>query len=223
VTRAETLAAYGFEASARLVIYATGAPVHCPDEPDFPRVLADVVASGRIENLRLLVRLHPRDSKERYASLADRPGVVVAAPGRRTTGYPDSWSPTVADHVHYAALMRHADVVVNIASTVALDAAACDTPVVHVRFDPGGEHPFLDSVERLFHYTHTKRLMTCGASYVARSAAELEDAVVRAIERPSELAAERRALARQEGFDGRGSSASLIAEHVTGGASRAGR
>ncbi len=221
-TREETLAVYGFSPADRVVVYATGAPVHCETEYEFPRALADLVASGRIEGLKLLVRLHPRDRLERYEALAGRPGVVVASPGRRSSHYPDSWSPTVEDHAHYAALMRYADVVVNIASTVALDAAASDTPIVHVRYDHRPDLDFLDSVERMFHYTHTARLMACGASHVARSEDELGDSVVRAIENPGELRRERCALARQEGFDGRGESASLIAGCLADGAHRAG-
>jgi len=211
ITRPDLLAHYGFPPNAKLVLYGTGSPVHSPGEPDYCRTLAGIAANAGAPPVGLLVRLHPRDRAERYEDVARLPGVVVAEPGRRESGVPDGWAPSRADHEHFAALMRYADVVVNLASTMALDAAANDRPIVHVRYDLEPGLPYLDSVERLFDYTHTARLMRAMASFVARSPGELRSAVLRALDRPEERRERRAWLAESEGVLGNGDSAARIA------------
>ncbi len=214
-TRADLLAHYGFAPGTRLVLYATGSPGHCPWEPDYARRLLALVRSEHGRGpLGLVVRLHPRDRAERYAHLASAAELRLETAGRADDEMDDRFNPTADDHAHFAALIRHADVVVNLASTVALDAAANDRPIVHVRYDVEPGRAYLDSVERLFDYTHTARLLACGASEVARSPEELDAAVLRCLDDPARHHAARRALAAQEGFDGTGRSAERIADVV---------
>ena len=70
--------------------------------------------------------------------------------------------------------------------------------------DPVPGLPYLDSTRRLFDYTHTARLMACGASLVVGSPDELGPALARSFARPGELRLQREKLARQEGYDGAG-------------------
>ncbi len=218
VSKAQLLDSFGFEPDARLVIYGSGAPGHCPEEPEFPRILSplcrDPAPDGDPRPIRMVVRLHPRDRLERYGALHGAHGVALEVAGRVTTHMDDRWNPTDDDHAHFVAEMRHADVVVNMASTVALDAAANDTPIVHARFDPDAGRDYLSSHVRLFDYTHTARLMSVGASLVAGSPDELVAHVLSALADPSALRDRRRALAEQEGYDGTGTSAARIADVV---------
>ncbi len=217
-TREELLAHYGFTPNTKLILYATGAPRHCPGEAEYSRILSRLATEDPSCPVGLLIRLHPRDRMERYADLVGRPGVVVARAGRSGEGVQDGWAPTRGDHEHFAALMRHVDVVVNLASTMALDAAANDRAIVHARFDPEPGLAYLDSIDRLFDYTHTARLMSHEASLVARSPEELLAAVRRALEHPEELRDRREVLARSEGVLGDGRSAARIAGLLRGAA-----
>ena len=210
-SREALFAHYGFAPDRALVVYATGALGHYPDEHRYPAALADAFRDGRISGAGLLVRLHPQDRIEKYEHLVGRPGVVVSGAGGATKAWADRWFPSREDHEHYAALLKHSDVILNMASSVALDAAANDTPVVSVAWEVAASQDYLDSAQRIFDFTHTKRLLSAGGTYVVRSEREMIDAVNRALADPDELAAGRARIARQEGFDGKGRSAAKIA------------
>ncbi len=213
-SRADLLREYDLHPDCRIVMYGTSAPGHSAHEPGYAAEIAAVVARLNREGrgpVALVVRLHPRDHIERYAAIAGAEFVRIEVAGRANAGITDRWNPTDEDHQHFAALMRYADVVGNQFSTIALDAACNDRPTFHVRYDPDPVADFLESVERLFSYTHTQRLLDCGASYVATSPAEIADVVVRALSSPDELRTQRATLAAQEGYDGRGLSAERIA------------
>ena len=217
VSRAELLSRWGFPHDARVVMYGTGSPGHGRAEPEYASAMAratDAEDAVREQPLRLVVRLHPRDRAKRYAHLADRPNVVVETPGRTGAGVSDNWNPTTEDFRHFVAVMRHADVVGNMCSTIALDAACNDRPTFHVRYDARPVDDPLRSVEMLFGYTHTQRLLSVGASVVARSPDEIRPAIARCLDRPDELREQRLRLARQEGYDGEGQSAARIADEI---------
>ena len=217
-TRDDLLEHYGFDAGTALITYATGSPGHCPWEVRYPQILLRLLEDR--PDARLVVRLHPRDRAERYAALQGLPNVRVELAGRAGTGVDDRWNPTDEDHVHFAALMRYSDVVVNIASTIALDAAANDTPSVHVGFDAESGIDYLDSVTRFFDYTHIQRIVARNAAPIARNAEQLLDAVRNALAHPDDRAAERRDLAVQEGYDRCGHSAERIADAIASAAQR---
>jgi hypothetical protein len=221
ITRERLLSDYGFANETRIVVYATAAPGHCPQEPVYPTILAGLLERTQDRGpLGLVIRLHPRDREERYRQLLSHPLVRLETAGRRGEGVDDRFNPTDEDHVHLAALMRWSAVVVNVASTMALDAAANDTPVVHVGFDPEPVDEYLDSIERFFDYTHTTRLIGYGAAPVTRSPDELCTEVLRALDSPDERAPARTLLARGEGVDGRGESAARIADAIARRATR---
>ena len=89
----------------------------------------------------MLVRLHPRDDLEHYREFEGVPHVIIEKPFRQTVRAGDGMAVDVTadSQQHLADTMRHSDVVVNVASTIAIEAAIFDTPVVNVSFD--GETP----------------------------------------------------------------------------------
>jgi hypothetical protein len=77
----------------------------------------------------------------------------------------------------YERFMTEPDVIVNVASTIGIEAAVLDTPVVNIGFDGHDEKPFLDSSRRFYQYTHYKPLVDIGAVRVAYSPAALIEEV----------------------------------------------
>lgn len=183
-SREAFLSGLGLDPSKRLVTYATasattglGPQDPVTPEPEICEFLADAIASGRLPGAQLLIRLHPQAKPEQYASLLPRPDVTVQIPGAASTFVDRLFSPD--DDRAFADLMRHSDVVVNLVSTVALDAVACDTPVVCVGFDFRGPRPYLESVRRYYDFDHYAKLGATGCYRLAGSREELLDEVAR--------------------------------------------
>jgi CDP-glycerol glycerophosphotransferase (TagB/SpsB family) len=64
-------------------------------------------------------------------------------------------------------------VVVNTRSTIAIDAAALDRPVVCAGFDGNRTLPYQNSVRRYLDYSHYRKMLDIGGVAVANSPSEL--------------------------------------------------
>ena len=187
--------------------------------------LLDATRSGAIgPPCDLLVRLHPRDELRTYERFAGTPHLVIEKPFRETARAGDGHNVDVAaDNMrHLADTMCHSDVVINVASTIAIEAAVFDTPVVNIAFDEDDAEtrPFLASPLRYYSYTHYQQIVRAGAVRIAKSAGEAIDLINGYLADPSrDRAGRRRVVAEQCEFtDGRSAErlAGFIVREMTG-------
>ena len=179
-TRAAFCARAGLDPSRRLVTLATIPSSKFPHHAFVIDRLLDAMASGAIrEPVDLLVRLHPRDDERHYERYAGTPHVVVEKPFRRTaTRSGDGMDiDFMAENTrHLADTLHHSDVVLNVASTIAIEASIFDTPVVQIGFDgqASSNHELMQ-----WHYgsTHFQKVIRSGAVRVAQSSTELVDLI----------------------------------------------
>lgn len=205
---------WGLEPSKRLIVYTTGSHRLLPDERLVVERLDRAVRHGEIgEPCQLLVRLHPKDHPELYDDLVGRPGVVVQRPGR-VGDTKDRWNPSEEDMYDLAEVMRYADVVVNVASTITIDAACFDTPIVNVRFDGSGEREYLESCRRYYDYDHYRNVVATGGVRLADSPAEMIEAIRAYLDDPSLDGEGRERIRREQCWKLDGQSGRRIAEYV---------
>ncbi len=194
-TRVELAARLGIDPGRPIVCFTAGDAGTCPDDPYHLAVLLELARSGRIEgDPQVVLRTAPVDPGQRFDGVRQRyPELVEAAPdwahldGRLWhTAYP-----TREDVEALTVLTAGADVNVNMASTMSIDFALRDTPVVNLGFD---RHPEDRRAERYYRFTHYRPVVELGAVQVAQGAIELADQVSRYIRRPELDRAGRRAI-----------------------------
>lgn len=169
IPREELFAAYGFDPRRPLVLYGAATPHLAPSEHLVVERLARDLARTEAQ---LLVRTHPGDDGGRFLDLGA--GFAMQIPGRRGRGRIDGYCPTVEENRELVSTIHHADVVVNLASTLTLDAAVCDRPVVNVAFDPLPQGSLSRAVDKYYtHYDHYRTVVEHGAVRLARSPEEL--------------------------------------------------
>lgn len=158
------------------------------------RALAEAIAHGPLGGAQVLVRLHPRDEIAAYSQFADTPHVIIEKPFRDTVTVADGLAIDVMpeNQRHLGDTLCHADAVVNVASTISIEACIFDTPVVNICFDGPDVEPFVRSATRYYRFTHYVNITNRGAVRVATSAAEMVAAVARYLAEPSLDAAGRR-------------------------------
>jgi hypothetical protein len=125
----------GLDPRKKTLLLATSSLTYDSDQTYLVDMLVDAVRSGDIRHpLQIVLRLHPDDRVGRYLKYRHVPEVIVDIPERylATLG----WTMTTEDLERMAALVRTADVMVNFATTVTLEAAIVDTPTVLVAFSP---------------------------------------------------------------------------------------
>lgn len=172
------------------------------------------------QDAQILVRLHPRDDEAAYQPFRDRPNVIIEKPFRSTVKAGDGLAIDITseNQRHLADTMRYSDVVVNVASTIAIEAAIFDTPVVNIAFD--GETPAIweKSARRYYRFTHYVNITRHGAVRVAEDPGALVRHVGEYLDDPSLDRDGRRRVVREQCqfLDGRAAErvASFVADEL---------
>ena len=181
----------GFDPERKLVLYTTQTEGTIPDEP----LLVEQIHSrllAEVPDLQFLVRLHQLDQPDRYAFLSGRPGLRVDTAGRKAMGRYRDRDFDHAESKRLADTLAYSDVVLNAASSISIDAAAVDTPVVGIAFDAKPGVPYHRSLRRYFDFTHQQNVVTSGGVRLVDSLDEMVDAVLTYLDDPT-LDAEGRA------------------------------
>ena len=201
----------GADPSAKLVTVTTTPRALFSHHDHVLRVLVAAVRRGVFapHRVQILVRLHPRDEREHYDEFNDVPEVIVEKPFRGTVRAGDGMAVDVTANSqrHLADTLRHSDVVINVASTIAVEAAIFDTPIVNIAFDGETASPFARSSRRYYRFVHYTNVTRHDSVIVAWTPDELVAGVKRYLDDPSLHAAGRRAVAREQCqfMDGRAS------------------
>lgn len=136
----------GLDVHRRLLTYTSVPASTCPHSAAYARLLATMVRDNVFQQpCQLLVRLHPQDRFDNYRALQQYSHVHVDMPGeylRATSGNSAilDYAPTPWDMDKYSLTLACSDVVINLASTVTLEACAFDKPVINVAFHCSPNH-----------------------------------------------------------------------------------
>jgi hypothetical protein len=178
----------GADPARQLVTVTTTPRELYPHHDHVLRVLVQAIDQGRWGRpAQVLVRLHPRDDLEHYREFAGAPHVIVEKPFRQTVRSGDGMAVDVTEdsQQHLADTLRHSDVIVNVASTIAIEAAIFDTPVVNIAFDGESPSDFAQSARRYYRFTHYTNITRHHAVRVAETPDQLVEMVGTYLEDPA--------------------------------------
>jgi hypothetical protein len=184
LSREEFFRKWNLDPERRLITYTTGSSNMLPEEYKVVEQLVRAVHEGRlIFPAQLLLRPHPKDRFEYETHFKEYPPAAIQRPGplARTK---DRWNPKREDMYGLAELMLYSDVVVNVASTITIDAVCFDTPVVNVAFDGYEKLDYMQSCRRYYDYDHYKNILRAKGVKVSGNLQELIDAVNSYLENP---------------------------------------
>jgi len=211
----------GADPSRKLITLTTSPRELYPHFSHLVRTLVAAMESGKWGRpAQLLVRVHPRDELDAYAGFRGVPHLIIEKPFRATVRAGDGLAVDVTADTqrHLANTLCHSDVVVQVASTIAIEAAIFDTPVVNVAFD--GETPaeWVQSARRYLRFTHFVNITRHGAVSTADTPPQMVDAIARYLSDPSlDREGRARVVAEQcEFLDGRAAErvAAFVAEEL---------
>jgi len=215
--RAELCRRLDLDPARPMLCFSGGDAGNSPKDPDHLRILLQQVRSGAIgHDAQVVLRPAPVDDATRFAVVSDEfPELAVSMPlWHRPAG--SDWSattPTRADVDLLANLTHHADVNVNLASTMTLDFGLHGRPVVNLAFDVADPPPFGVPIwDYYYRFEHYRPVVELGAARFARSPAELANHVNAYLGDPTLDAAGRAALAQLEVGAPVGRSAETIAD-----------
>ncbi|MGA2658570.1 MAG: hypothetical protein ABSH34_13790 [Verrucomicrobiota bacterium] len=189
--RQEFFGPIGADPARPLICYSGGDTFTCPEDPLHVDILMSLVRSGQVRRRpQVLVRPAPVDDGSRYQAVREKyPEMIFAQPAWLHT-QPGNWArciPRAEDVRFLANLTHHANVNVNLASTMTLDFAIHDRPVVNVAFDvsnppPCGRPPLWEFYYRFEHY---RPVVELGAARFARSPRQLAEHINAYLDNPA--------------------------------------
>lgn len=207
--RAEYFALHGLDPQRKLIAFASSFVSFSPNA-QIVEALAKLVTEDRLgEPAQLLVRLHPNHfldvhlfarERERIREIAERTPhvrVVEPVPLGGELGYYSG-----EDMPEKASMMAHADVFTTVYSTMVVEAAIHDRPIVSACLDaPGGwnwPRKYSLPLSEIGGWPTHDRFRRAGAGKVALTVMELEQAVRSGLKAPQAEADQRAAFVQRE-------------------------
>lgn len=168
-SREQFLRVKGLDPARKTIVFAGPTPSNYPPRRELAETLVRMKRDGAMNgDPNILIRLHPIDQFETYKDLAGIPGIAIERAGRPVL--PDAAGGQKvemdeADLINLTATLEYADVVLNFASTVIMEAAIFDRPVINIGFP--------EYRRIVYEFEYNKGLMDTGAVRLARDPAEL--------------------------------------------------
>lgn len=199
------------------VLYTTNTPVAMPDEHIIVlRFWERFKKTPWGEKASLLVRLHPKDTIERYTEVDKMDDVAVTLAGHPKWIGADAWVPERDDMVRLANTMRHAAVSINVASTMSLESFCLDLPTVNVAYKSGEMdwNTVLWSFDMYHTSVHYKAVVENDAVSVAKSHEALVEATIDALENPEKRKPAMSKVLSMKAHQSRGGAGKLFVDAI---------
>jgi hypothetical protein len=173
-SRADFMRRIGADPDRPLICYSGGDPTVYTAEYEYVRLLMRFVREGRLRgNPQVLLRPSPADDGRQYESVRHEFPELLYRPPAWLHTRPGEWSrilPLAEDVQMLANLTRHADVNINLNSTMTLDFAIHDRPIVNIAFDLLSPPPFGQPLWDFFYqFDHYHPVINLGAARFPRT------------------------------------------------------
>ncbi len=198
-SREETLAYLGVSPDAQYFLYATRIYELGPEEDQLVRQIAEYIqADPVLKDYWLVVRIHPLDSPERWeATLAGLDNIVITSAMKHSVNV-NYWGMMYLEQQAWLVnSLAHTEAVLNISSTITLDAAILNKPAICIDFS--NEPQSARDIYYQEHYAdHYRPIIESGGVSTVHDWAELVDAMHRVLENPDFNKSARNEMVRQE-------------------------
>jgi len=199
VSRQTFLQKFGISSEKKVILYAGIGSLPAPHEPEVMDIISRGLESGEIKGSPAVIfRPHPAFMVDREKIVALHNIIFDDNVATYTDKRRDSWEMDRGAIVHLVNSLYHADVVIATASSIILDAASFNKPIVGIAFDGYSKEPTWTSLRNCYHnHTHSRDLSRLGGFTIVYNPKELMQSINEYLENPHKDA-EGREKIRQE-------------------------
>ncbi|OGH69522.1 MAG: hypothetical protein A3C90_00180 [Candidatus Magasanikbacteria bacterium RIFCSPHIGHO2_02_FULL_51_14] len=216
VRREEFLSSLGLDPQRKLILFGSEGP-WSPEDDNIVGLLAKYIAAGRFPTAAsLLIRPHYVDLKtERYDKFIGLKNIKLDASMVYHETLSTNWDPDMREIAYFVNLMHHMDLLINMASTLTLDACCFDKPVIAVSFGVlHDEKSGKDLSGLLYEADHFQDVLKTGAVDLVHSEQELLESVNMYLLHPERKREERKTLLNTLCYKVDGNSAKRVADEI---------
>lgn len=165
----------GLDSHKKTILYTPAGDWMNPNDKDVLASLLHAMKNGRIQNTQVLLRLHPA-YQSRAEELKGDPHMIVERPGRHF-GSLKTYEFFDADVRHLASSIAYSDIVIHTASTMAIEGAIYDRPVISIAYDGNQKKDYRHSTLRYYDREHCVPIVESEGTAVVKSEEEFLSAV----------------------------------------------
>ncbi len=196
--REEFLRSLGLDPARKVILYGSEGSWG-PHDEHIVRILQRMITEDALgAPCSLIIRPHFSDIfEDRFQEFKGLPNVHVDANHRLNELFVDRWDPSRAEMEHLANEFKHTDVLVSMASTLALEAAMFDVPIVNVDFYADTEPDHGPYFGRWYDSVHYGGVVATGGVRMVRSPEEMRAGIAAYLAHPEADRAGRKILAER--------------------------
>lgn len=174
LSREEFCKKHNLNSEKKIILYSSAGGNECCDEPQYLDLIRKYIEKNILKNVQVFIRPHVgyKNDKERFLRFKKYKNFVVDETDSQNNQFKDRWDVSIQHINNLFNSIYHADVSINIMSTMTLDSAYVGTPVININFD------ILDSVDknistkRLYMSDYAKSLADSSGTWVAKNSDE---------------------------------------------------
>jgi hypothetical protein len=188
INKEEFFKQFNLDISKPVLLFGAGSQLISDQEPHVATQIADAVRKKEIpKNPQLLIRLHPDDTLKRWEVVTSNyPEVKFSLPWKIIEVKKHLAIPTDNDISLLVSTIAHSDVVINTSSSMALDAASFDIPIICLAYDDRQGKPFDRLCRLLYEREHYVPITNSGGVKLVFSKKELVIAINRYLDHPED-------------------------------------
>ena len=229
LSKENLFAKLGLDPNKKIIFYATKSPKRFPWGPELVADLAKAINNGDINvNSQILVRIHPlhyRSSNgklifqnilDEYDRVASKyPSVVLNIPA--TVSKKMDFDLSDSETKLVSSILKHSDIMLNMFSTMVIEAAIFDLPAVNVCIRDKCKADFGRSRQDImvdYVQTHNQRVIQTGGVKTVFTSEELYMALNKYLDNPTIDANGRKRIVENEAGPFRGNAGEMIGSHI---------
>lgn len=184
-TREEYFRGLGLATATKLIVYSPIGSAFSNSDWDMMDLLNRLAEEGKFgKHVKVLVRFPPNDFID-SADLEKRPGLLYTYPGTRFSEKRGvDWDMDFAELKYLADTLYHMSLLICYASSISVDAAVFDKPVINLNFELRPHEALAKSPSQFYKMKHYKQALRTGGISLVGSEEELIEWVKKYLENP---------------------------------------
>jgi CDP-glycerol glycerophosphotransferase (TagB/SpsB family) len=184
ISREEFFSKKGLDVSKKLIVYAPMGKAYSDSDWDIIDLIKKSLYSGDIRNTQMLVRFQPNDFVD-VSEINKRPWLIYDMPGIRFSKERGvDWDMSFDDIHSLTDTLANADLFICYASSMSIDAAVFDKPVINIDFEVGGKKQMIKSPTHFYKMTHYSKAVKTGGIYYPKNSNDLVTSINRYLDNP---------------------------------------
>lgn len=194
----------GLNPNKKIIFYSANTPSHFYYEPIFLEKLNEILKMEFKDDFRIILRVHPHDTSKRFDYLKNRyPEIILQRPFSNILNKNTHFLPEREELALFSNTLRYSDVAINLASTVTLDAAFFDKPIINIGFGPKEKDNLSIRIPHYYESPHYKKIVKIGGTDIVYTYEELLNSIKKFLKNPEIKREERKKMLEKIcGYDG---------------------